>query len=283
MPVEVLGLTVSLDTSGMSCVPAPQKVLKWSSWIQDALASKRLPPGLSSKLAGALSWASQHAFHKLGRDMLRPLFAQQKRLRDAISTPLRLALEWWLEVLQLELSQHRPWRSSDAPIAHLFADASGSPPCLGAVLLIDGEVHYTKWVPPPSLMAIFVARRDNQIMGLELRALALGICSFASLLTSRRVVLWSDNTGSEYGTRKGAVASWDHNQIIHSIWLKLAQLKVGAHVERVPTDANIADLPSRCKFELLMKLGGSWQRPILDDIFWKSDSWDALSLKKLFA
>ena len=43
----------------------------------------------------------------------------------------------------------------------------------------------------------FRARRDNQIMGLELLAISLGMCSFEHLLTGRAVVVHCDNTGSE--------------------------------------------------------------------------------------
>ena len=46
-------------------------------------------------------------------------------------------------------------------------------------------------------------RKDSQIMGLELFALALGLSSFSQLLLGRTVFLWSDNVGAERGTATG--------------------------------------------------------------------------------
>ena len=49
----------------------------------------------------------------------------------------------------------------------------------------------------PSVLARFRSRRDNQIMGLELLAISLGMCTFEWLLKDKKVVVHSDNTGSE--------------------------------------------------------------------------------------
>ena len=95
------------------------------------------------------------------------------------------------------------------------------------------------------IFAIFKARQDNQIMGLELLAISLGLSSFEHLLRKRRVVIHSDNTGSEAATKKGTARSWDHTQLVHAQWLHAAMLGIDMHVVRVPTDDNIADLPSR--------------------------------------
>jgi len=82
-------------------------------------------------------------------------------------------------------------------------------------------------------------------MGLELLAISLGMCTFASLLVGRRVVVHSDNTGSEACFRRGTARSWDHAQLVHEQWLQAARLRMQLFVKRVATDDNIADLPSR--------------------------------------
>ena len=43
----------------------------------------------------------------------------------------------------------------------------------------------------------------------------------------------------------GSGKAFDQNAIVHSIWMKLTELGCGAWIERVPTEANIADSPSR--------------------------------------
>ena len=67
----------------------------------------------------------------------------------------------------------------------------------GAVLLIDGQCYFTHYAPPEHLVAKFKRRRDNQIMGLELLSISLGFSTFEELLRGRKVVVHSDNTGSE--------------------------------------------------------------------------------------
>jgi len=48
-------------------------------------------------------------------------------------------------------------------------------------------------------MKYFASRSDQQIMGLELLAISLGLCTFEHLLRGRNVVVHCDNTGSEVG------------------------------------------------------------------------------------
>lgn len=92
-----------------------------------------------------------------------------------------LALQWWREVLAMDLCQARPWADKARPRATLFADASGQPPCVAAVLVTATGIRFTSMVVPDSLMASFQRRRDNQIQGLELLSIALGMCTFAGI------------------------------------------------------------------------------------------------------
>ena len=115
-------------------------------------------------------------------------------------------------------------------------------------------------------------------MGLELLAIALGLSTFGDFVRGRRVAVWSDITGSEKGTAKGACKEWDHSCIVHCLWLKAAALGIDMPVFRVPTHDNIADLPSREEYQLVRSLGASWLEPVLDDSFWSPTSWEALSL-----
>ena len=79
---------------------------------------------------------------------------------------------------------------------HLFYDARGHPAHLGAVLIIDGRCCFTEYAPPGQLMSQFRRRRDNQIMGLELLSISLGLCTLEALIVGRNIIIHSDNTGS---------------------------------------------------------------------------------------
>ena len=83
------------------------------------------------------------------------------------------------------------------------------------------------------------------------------------MISGRNVVIYSDKsgnfvcvygmwsfllgllTGAEAATRKGSTKNFDQHSLVHGMWKRFAELKVGVWVMRVPTDDNIADCPSR--------------------------------------
>ena len=135
------------------------------------------------------------------------------------------------------------WVPTTKPV-HLFTDASGGGGGhLGAVLLIDGECHWTHMEVSEQLQGMFVNRADNQIMGLELLGVSLGMSTFEKLLWGRRVIAHCDNRGAEVrclhphrrrsltrvlgplgqvAIRRGTARKYDHAQLVQ------------AHLQRVP-------------------------------------------------
>lgn len=51
--------------------------------------------------------------------------------------------------------------------------------------------------PPAEVMSSFTRRSDQQIMALELLSISLGIHTFRDEIAGQRLVIHSDNTGSE--------------------------------------------------------------------------------------
>ena len=98
---------------------------------------------------------------------------------------------------------------------------------------------------PSECLSFFHARNDKQIMGLELLSITLGMCTFEHLIGGRRLVVHSDNSGSEWALRRGCAWRWDHAQLVHQQWLHALKMRLALHVVRVDTHDNIADLPSR--------------------------------------
>lgn len=107
--------------------PAKDKAEKCASTIRKALTEGKLSAGCAEKLAGRLSWATQFMFYRLGRALLRPIFDQRFSLKGKIGNTLKVALEWWLQVLSSDLCEEHPWEASKLPVVHLFVDARGSP------------------------------------------------------------------------------------------------------------------------------------------------------------
>ena len=74
---------------------------------------------------------------------------------------------------------------------------SGEPPHIAAVTFDGKSWRFTHMEVPPKVVGSFRRRKDSQIMGLELLAIALSLNTFRDLLMHRSVVVHSDNTGSE--------------------------------------------------------------------------------------
>ena len=151
---------------GISFTLPAQKAECYIDCIRRALQSGTLSAGMASKLCGRLNWATQLLFHRMGRAMLRPAYAQKRSRTGKIGTHLRGALEWWLAVLQNEITEVRAWHQSNTPICHMFVDAASTPARCAAVLFIGNQVLYTDAAPCSELMGLFCERGDKQIMGL---------------------------------------------------------------------------------------------------------------------
>ena len=112
-----------------------------------------------------------------------------------VGSRLRSALQWWSRVLALDISELREWQHVDNGVCHLFVDAASSPARCAAVLFDNGDVSYTDAAPNDAMWALLRDRRDKQITGLEIWAIALGLSTFQQQIRGKTVFLYSDNTG----------------------------------------------------------------------------------------
>ena len=92
---------------GVRFVVNKEKADKWLHQINEAIGTSHLDAGAAQKLAGRLSWSTQFLFHKLGRAMIKPIFAQKVSKNGAVGTRLRESLIWWSWVLQQDIAQTR--------------------------------------------------------------------------------------------------------------------------------------------------------------------------------
>ena len=226
-PLTVLGVAISLKASGIRFRPEPCKLIKWAAIIKHALDTNKLCAGAASKLAGRLMWACQHAFKRIGRAMLYPIFKQQRNRCGSIDIELRLALEWWLEVLSLELCEAMPWQQQITKPMHMLCDARSTPPRVAAVLLANKRVYYSDMEPSEAVMSNFRIRGDNQIMSLELLSIAFGLSVFEDIVRGNCLHVHSDNTGAQHCTARGMARSFDHTCLVHGIWMRAAELNTG--------------------------------------------------------
>ena len=280
--LDVLGLFVSTECGRIHVVPSDDKICKWLAIINTAIQSLQLPAWLADKLAGGLSFGVRHQFRRMGRAMIRPIYAQARRSRRSpqVGDRLLMALKWWRVVLMDRTSEatvigHRP------EVFDLFCDARGTPPRLAAVLLgPQGDLQYTDVPPCPGVLDQFVVR-DTQIIALELLAVLLGLSTFGVQLAGKYVRVWTDNRVAEFSLIRASSKAVDLNQLVHGIWLFAARRKLGIWIGRVPTHENIADLPSREEYDLLQSMGASWVSPHMDNIAWSVQDWELAGAPEL--
>jgi hypothetical protein len=274
--LTILGVSIAMHEKGFTYKPSPDKVKKWIEMIKDAIARECLMPGQAMKLAGKLSWGATKLFKQYGRAMLRPIFDQQSKHSGTMDMELKRALLWWIGVLSREIVETRLWQQPMNEVLHLFCDARGQPPHLGAVLVSSTACSWTHLRPNDSAIDLFRSRKDNQIMGLELLSIALGIHTFAYEIKERRIIIHSDNRGSELAIRRGSAKKWDHAQLVHQIWEDLLVLQTQVFVVRVSTHDNIADPPSRESFEIFVRAGATFRTPQLPDVYGYASTWETL-------
>ena len=69
---------------------------------------------------------------------------------------------------------------------------------------------------------------------------------------------------------------YDHAQLVHAMWLQLAELKVDVHIVRVSSRDNIADLPSRGEYTFLEYINAVRVERKLDTLYEKEPTWAVL-------
>ena len=170
--------------------------------------------------AGRLNFANQRLFRRLGRAMIKPVYAQASSKSGIVGARLRESLQWWLRVLCFNVCEDVTLKAEKArSICRLFVDAASTPAHCAAVLFRDSRTAYTNAAPSVSTVNQLKARGDKQITSLvcchdrsqcvgcsltrfvfppcqEILSIYLGLVTFADELEGRRVVLYSDNQGA---------------------------------------------------------------------------------------
>jgi hypothetical protein len=254
-PLTILGFDVSL---AHNYILFQLNELKRQAWLEQVRGFRRtatMSQDDAAQLSGRLSFASEFLFRRLGRAMLRPIFAQKSSRDGLVHGNLDAALAWWEEALVWHDAEEH-WFEEDRGIsAELFVDASGEPGHLCAVLFINGLAFYCHAEVPAEWKAALIPRDDAQIMAFELLAIYYGLVAFAPLLRGRTFRVWTDNEGCRGSMSSGRARAVDHNLIVHLIWRECFRGCMSPWFSRVPSDDNVSDGPTRGEFRVADALG----------------------------
>ena len=222
-------------------------------------------------MAGRLSRASSFLFWRVGRCMLRPIFAHSHGRASSLTADVADALRWFLDILEKGLAEERAWgcKESRAPVL-IWTDARSTPPRLAAVCVDaeSGRVWWTDWAPPASLLRQLPESGDGHIATLEIMAVALAFSTWEPWLAGKAVRVFSDDTVAQFTLQRGSAANRAHATIIHSFWSMALRGAMRAVIDRVPTYENCSDDPSRECYALMEHMGAHWTQPWLHDDFW---------------
>ena len=254
-PLTILGFDVHLGCGFAMFKLNELKRVAWLEKIKTFRLCGQMLPSEAAVMAGRLSFASEFLFRRLGRAMLRPIFAQKANQSGVVNGTLDTALRWWQDVLEEECAEQYWFGATEGMTAEMFCDASGNPGHLCAVLFLGGQSFYCHLAVPDEWHRWVTARDDAQIMAWELLAILLGLHTFAPLLRGRTIRVWTDNEGCKGSITSGRARECDHNFIVHMIWQACYEFTMNPWFSRVPTDENISDGPTRSDHSVVAALG----------------------------
>ena len=259
----ILGVTYDLRSMCLRIKPSRKEELQ--DEIDSILHSALLPPGQAGKLRGKLMFGASQLWGKIGRAFLRSLSERQyiRHPRSDLNKALVKSLEHWKWLIQ-----HGPPRpimiaSAKKADAVIFTDGSfpdgkeGSPlkPWIGGVLFKIGcqpiqfgsEVSQKlidQWLP-----------RKSQISMVEMFATVVALETFREQIFDSSSLLFVDSESVPGALVKGYSAREDLCELVGSFWKLALDVKVNLFIDRISTDANPADPPSRDRLDVGVKLG----------------------------
>ena len=254
--------------------------------LQRVREARSLTPAHAARLRGKLYFSTSSAFFGVGRAALRAFTDRQydrRHRRDEwpLDESLESAIDFFLELLQDMPPQKfyigddgvRPWyvwtdamyeaeRTSDGGFVEVLDEVTGEMFYIGeACIAFTAYCTATDtWYTSSAKVGLDVIRKmvpgkKTYIGQLEALAAACFLESVpAKKLKGQKAIMWIDNLAAKYGLQKGSSRADDSARIIHAFKVRQAALQLRVWFEYVPSEQNVADLPSRGHFEQMREV-----------------------------
>ena len=235
--------------------------------IEAILSSKMLSPGQAGKLRGKLMFGASQLWGKIGRAFLRSLSERQysKVPSTAVNRAIELSLEEWKELIVRGPLRKIEVIGPRLPDVVVFTDGSypdqsgkgPDHPWIGGVLFKRGcrPLQFGARVPL-DLIQKWLPRK-SQIAMVEMFAVVVALETFKEQLRGAWSLLFVDSEPVLGALVKGYSAREDMCELTGFFWKQALNLMCYLYLDRISTDANPADPPSRDKMSVGEKLG--WQ------------------------
>ena len=253
--VKALGVLFDLAPSIDGCIlvcNTEKRKKELAAKIEDVLREGSLSAPAAASLKGRLGFAEGQLFGRATRKLLNELGHHAIRtppngkLSEATKFALRFVGSRILE------SRDRVVKSTSAGVFFMFTDASFASDSktggLGGVLL-DATGRVLSWfgyeLDEAFCSSVMVEGQEQVIGELETQAVLAGFKLWHSYFSSMHVVSFIDNEAARICILKGYSKNTTISQMAHAVSLLEEECCCFPWYARVPSEANIADPPSR--------------------------------------
>ena len=229
------------------------------SEINSILESGLLDPGHAGELKGKLMFGASQLWGKVGRAFLR-VISERQYMKFPLSSqfvleePLVEALKHWRHLVEAGPPRTIDFQTNKKSDVVIFTDgftpdpreADERPDRVGGVLFdrrLKCPLQFSS-VVPRSVKEKWL-ERTTQIIPIEMLAPLLALSTFSDRLVGADVILLIDSEVVEAALIKGYSSRSDVCFLISQFWDLSLKLKCRIFIDRVSTDANPADWPSR--------------------------------------
>ena len=268
-----LDFSALMSSSKLIVRPKPTRVFNAVTELVQVLKDNRLVPSHAARLFGKLDFLNTTLFGKVGRSGLYQVKKRQHCSdsihRWGLDENLKGALVWLIELVSS--APPRELRvGSSPPCALLYTDGSSEPGrvpqhIVGAVLYLPGQEspRYT-WTAVPDEVVEKWIPSGNYIQLVELFAGPLSLDTWEKQLTDTDLIHMVDNNTALSVLVKNYSTNEDCVKIASDFWLRAAKIRCNPWVDRVESDSNISDDPSRQNVKGLMsEIGAVFDEPVL--------------------
>ena len=253
----------------------PQRIANGITEIASVFNRGRLKNTHAARIFGKFDFINTTLFGKVGRTGMLAL--KKRQYEDAsgidwrLDDKLAVCLLWMANIVTA--APPRELRIDNDPCDNILlytdgsSDPSRSPMHVVGAVLIDPRtkvIRYT-FTPVPDAVVQSWLPAKQQIHLVELFAGPVAMDTWASQLSGRNIFHFVDNSAALGCIVKGYSGTEDLVRISCDYWLRAAARRMCIYADRVESDSNLSDDPSRLnKNKVMEKIGAIFDEPCLD-------------------
>ncbi|MEE3326727.1 MAG: hypothetical protein VX252_05305 [Myxococcota bacterium] len=234
--------------------------------IEGIKRSERLTPGEAAKIKGKLGFAASHFWGKIGRCFMRCLSERQycRSFRSDLNDAIKICLDEWMKIIKEVKPRSIDYAGGEDVDAVIYTDGyfpdhrkqEKDEPRIGAVMFVkDQRIPIATTIEVPKAIVDLWIPRKTQISMVEAIAVPIAAHTFRDQIKGKRI-LWMLDSESVFGSIvKGYSDREDICSVSAITWEIMRRCEAEVYFERIPTDGNLSDSPSRGSLRLAAELG----------------------------